>query len=203
MPEHLPEASAARRLAQAVPRVVDRLKPFSRRVYQLLVRRCPSPTLPYLPSRLADVYASPVHNHVLQASLQPDTAVDHVRDVFQSYNVPPDVAPRDLVILDVRLSLVLDLTDPAIEQAVGVTGADLVQEPRWAESLDEALGQALSAAGLTSSEGPEAVLVPAPACPVATDLVLFMLRARADSSLREWSRSPYRLAPLGQAGSEE
>ncbi len=199
MPEHLLEETAAWRLAQAVPRALARMKPFADRVYQLLVQDCPSPQLPYRPSRLPFVYPSPIHNHVLQASLQPDTAVDHVREICRACNVPAEVASRDLVCLDVRLSQVLDLRDPKVEAALGVTAAELLHQSRWARSLDEALGRALAAAGLSAEDGPEAVLVPALACPVAADLVLFMLRARADSRLRQWSRMSYSLVPLGQA----
>jgi len=94
--------------------------------------------------------------------------------------VVSDLAPRELVLLRVSLTRVLDLTDPHILSTLGIEPKDLVEND-W--SRTQQIARAAREAGF------EAVRVPS-AAGRGNNLVIFPDRLVAASQIREQERRP-------------
>lgn len=117
----------------------------------------------------------------IYTSLTQDTARAELRRTAQRRGLQPsDLAPRELVLLRVKLRKVLNLTDPETLGKLGLTRDDLTQDS-WSRTQE--IARAAWEAGF------EAVLVPS-ATGAERNLVVFPDHLGEDSVIAEQERQP-------------
>ncbi|MBI5711553.1 MAG: RES family NAD+ phosphorylase [Candidatus Eisenbacteria bacterium] len=122
---------------------------------------------------------------VVYVSLTAETALSEALARFRSAGVPDSAAmPLLVVAVQVRLKLVLDLSDDASIRAAGLARRSLLGED-WRRSNQEGKEALAQAVGRTVQVLElEGLLVPSAAAPGQTNLVVFPDRVRPGGGLR-------------------
>ena len=117
---------------------------------------------------------SPAGIRAVYASLTPETSMAEALSHFRYYGIDvADAMPRVFVAIQVKLTEVLDLTDPDVRRSLNLPVRRMLQED-WrkvqrsgAESRSQMIGRAATAIGL------EGLIVPSAAEPTGKNLVCF------------------------------
>lgn len=127
---------------------------------------------------------APATMNTVYASTTPETALAEALRQVRTAGIPDaEAMPRVLAAMRVRADRALDLTDPVVHRALGLSRAHLVNcdWERANEAGKEALTQALGRAAFEA--GFKALIVPSAATPDGTNIVVFPARLEAGDRL--------------------
>jgi len=115
----------------------------------------------------------------LYASLTKETAqAEHSSQVLKRGLTPGDLSPRLMTTIRVRLTKVLDLTDPERQEEFGITKSELESD------ADASRKKILEVSEKARAQGFEAILSPSARLPSGKNLNVFPDRMNPKSSLR-------------------